>query len=304
MEDGMTIDLPRGLRARPATPEDTGAIFSIVAACELEDDGVVEADREDFAAFDRTGFVPSTDTLIVFDGEQPAAWAELYRRRAEADVRPSHRRRGIGRAIVDWIEARARAKGDPDVGQTKTDANTGARDLFLARGFEPAWTSWIIRIELDEPPSPPLVPPGITVRPYQPSDAREVHRVIDAAFSEWPGREPEPFEVWAPQVLTHPAFAPDLSPLAFDGDDLVGVVLSYDYADYGEGWIQQLATAATHRRRGIAQALLRSAFRRFYEAGRRSAGVSTDSRTGALGLYEKAGMRVQRRYTRYTKQLA
>jgi len=33
------------------------------------------------------------------------------------------------------------------------------------------------------------------------------------------------------------------------------------------------------------------------------AGVSTDSRTGALGLYERVGMRVVRRYTRYTKHL-
>jgi hypothetical protein len=32
------------------------------------------------------------------------------------------------------------------------------------------------------------------------------------------------------------------------------------------------------------------------------AGVSTDSRTGALGLYEKVGMRVVRQYTR-TKHL-
>ena len=33
------------------------------------------------------------------------------------------------------------------------------------------------------------------------------------------------------------------------------------------------------------------------------AGVSTDSRTGALGLYEKVGMRVVRQYTRYRKRL-
>jgi hypothetical protein len=51
-------------------------------------------------------------------------------------------------------------------------------------------------------------------------------------------------------------------------------------------------------------ALLRTAFGWFYEAGRRMAGVSTDSRTGALGLYEKVGMRVVRQYTRYTKPLS
>ena len=303
MEDHVSLVLPPGLSGRPLTREDSAAIFDIVAASELEDNGVVEADPEDFEAFDRLGFDPAIDAVVAFDGDQPVAWAELYRQRAEADVRPSHRGRGIGAALLDWIEARARTLGDAHVGQTKTDANTGARDLFLARGFEPSWTSWIIRIDLDQPRAPPRIPPGITIRPYRSTDDREVHRVIDAAFTEWPGREPEPFEVWAPQVLMHAAFAPDLSPLAFDGEDLVGAVLSYDYSDDGEGWVQQLATAATHRRRGIAQALLRTAFGWFHDQGCRTAGVSTDSRTGALGLYEKVGMRVVRQYTRYTKRL-
>ena len=147
----------------------------------------------------------------------------------------------------------------------------------------------MIRIGLDGPPPPPEAPPGVAIRAYRESDAQEVHRVIDAAFSEWEGRNPEPFEVWAPQVLAHPAFRPELSPLALDGDEIVGVVISCDYPELGEGWIQQLATRASHRRRGIAQAMLLTAFGWFYEAGRRVAGVSTDSRTGALGLYEKVG---------------
>jgi len=73
--------------------------------------------------------------------------------------------------------------------------------------------------------------------------------------------------------------------------------------ELSEGWITQLATKASHRRRGIGQALLRTSFGWFSERGRRVAGVSTDTRTGALGLYEKVGMRVQRQYTRYTKRL-
>jgi hypothetical protein len=101
----------------------------------------------------------------------------------------------------------------------------------------------------------------------------------------------------------HPKFAPEISPLAFDGDELVGVLLAFDFPDLSEGWIGQLATRASHRRRGIGQALLRTTFGWLFERGRRVAGVSTDTRTGALGLYEKVGMRVQRQYTRYTKRL-
>ena len=265
---------------------------------------MVEVDEEDFTVgFGRHGFDPTRDSLVVFERDEPVAWAEIYRGRGEGDVRPSHRARGIGAVLLAWIERRATELGSVEVGQSKTDANTTARELFLANGYEPSWISWVIRIGLDEPPPPPEVPPGIAIRAYAASDAREVHRVVDAAFTEWEGRDPEPYEVWAPQVLAQPAFRPELSPLALDGDEIVGVVISCDYPELGEGWIQQLATTATHRRQGIGRALLQTSFGWFYEAGRRVAGVSTDSRTGALGLYEKVGMHVERQYTRYRKQL-
>ncbi len=300
----MTIDLPAGLRARPANARDTGSVYELIAACELADEGVVEVDEDDITVgFGRHGFDPTLDSVLVFERDQLVAWAEIYRGRGEGDVRPSHRDRGIGSALLGWLERRARELASTEAGQTKTDANTDARELFLANGYEPRWTSWMLRMRMDERPAPPETPPGIAIRAYRASDAREVHRVMDAAFTEWEGRDPEPYEVWAPQVIAHPAFRPELSPLALDGDAIVGVVISCEYPELGEGWIQQLATRTTHRRRGIAQALLRTAFGDFYERGRGIVGVATDSRTGALDLYEKVGMRVERQYTRYAKRL-
>jgi GNAT superfamily N-acetyltransferase len=303
--DGPVIELPDGLTSRPATVTDVVAITELIAACEDHDDGAVEIDPEDVVmAFGRVGWDPATDSSLVFERDALVGWGDVYRGRAEGDVRPSHRGRGIGAAILAWTEARARALGLADVGQTKTAANVGATELFLSRGYRPTWESWILRIELDEPPPPPVVPDGIAIRPYDPArDEPAVHRLMDDAFTEWPGREPEPPDVWASQTIAHAAFAPSLSPLAFDGDQLVGVVLSYDFPDADEGWVGQLATTASHRRRGIAGALLRAAFTMYRERGRRRGGVSTDTRTGARGLYERQGMRVVRTYTRYTKDL-
>jgi mycothiol synthase len=304
VENGVNLDLPPGLTSRPATAADARAIFELIATCEAEADGVAEVDEHDVTVeLGRRGFDPGLDTQLVFEDGELVGWADLYRGRGNGDVRPTHRSRGIGTALLEWIERRARALGYAEVGQTKTDANVGARDLFLARGYEPSFVSWVIRIEFDEPPPAPESIPGIEIRPYQPSDARDVHRVVDTAFSEWPGRDPEPYDVWESDVLVHPKFAPEISPLAFDGDEVVGVILTADYPELGEGWIAQLATKASHRRRGIGQALLRTTFGWLFERGRRVAGVSTDSRTGALGLYERVGMRVQRQYTRYTKRL-
>lgn len=302
MEDGV-IELPEGLTRRPVTPDDIDVITALIAAVELNDDGVAEIDRDDLvSAFTRVGFDPRTDALLVFEGDAPVAWAEVYRGRAAADVLPSHRGQGIGSALLNWTEERARELGFPDVGETKTDADLAAKALFLSNGYEPTYTSWMIRMSLDGPRARPEPPHGVEIRSYEDRDARAAHRVIDAAFCEWPGRDPDPFESWS-NVLRHPAFTPELSPLAFEGDELVGVLLGYDYPEADEGWIQQLATEANHRRRGIATALLGTAFASFRHRGRSTAGVSTDSRTGALDLYERAGMRVERSYTRHTKRL-
>ena len=46
------------------------------------------------------------------------------------------------------------------------------------------------------------------------------------------------------------------------------------------------------RGRGLAQALMVDAFAVAREHGALVSGLSTDSRTGALGLYEKVGMKV------------
>jgi ribosomal protein S18 acetylase RimI-like enzyme len=58
----------------------------------------------------------------------------------------------------------------------------------------------------------------------------------------------------------------------------------------GGGYIARLATNKDQRGRGLAQSLLVDAFREAVAHGAERCELSTDSRTGALGLYEKVGM--------------
>lgn len=300
-------ELPKGFSARPATTEDVEAVTELIAACELADDGVPEVDRDDVASdFGRPALDLERDSLLVFDGDALVAWAGIHSpRRVEADVHPGHRRRGIGTALLTWTEARAREAGSAVVGQTKTDANAGAADLFRRHGYAPRHTSWMLEIALDEEPPEPGMPDGIRIRDYVPGqDDHEVYRLIDDAFNEWPDREPSPFENWAALSIGRDTFDPRLSPLAFDGDQIVGAVLSLDYGDDVEGYVHQVAVKRSHRNRGIARGLLRHAFREFHRKGRRTCSLSTDSRTGALDLYLRVGMHVRRSYTHYAKELS
>jgi ribosomal protein S18 acetylase RimI-like enzyme len=60
----------------------------------------------------------------------------------------------------------------------------------------------------------------------------------------------------------------------------------------GQGYISRLATRRDQRGRGLAQSLLVDAFAEARGRGATRFELSTDSRTGALGLYEKVGMEV------------
>ena len=90
--------------------------------------------------------------------------------------------------------------------------------------------------------------------------------------------------------------------LLFDGEDLIGVALCYDYADYG--WVRQLGVAPSRRRQGLGSALLQYAFRVFFERGHRKVALGVDSeRPTAQALYENVGMECVRRYDEYQKPL-
>ncbi|OLB77190.1 MAG: hypothetical protein AUI14_16805 [Actinobacteria bacterium 13_2_20CM_2_71_6] len=301
-----TVGLPPGLVTRPARADDAYPICGLIAACERDLDGKAEVDADDIVAdLARPALDLARDTVLVHDAAGDlVAWAQVFKgKRGEADVRPDHRGRGIGGWLLAWTEAQAREVGAERVGQTFTDNNRAAAELFQAHGYAPKDTAWILEIALSAEPAVPELP-GITIRTYQPGDDREVHRLIDDAFCEWPGRDPCPFEEWVPLSIGRETFAPALSPLALDGSRIVGAVLSLDFQDEHEGYLHQVATHRDYRNRGIARALLYHAFAGFYRLGRRSCVLSTNSYTGALSLYERVGMRIRRSYTHYAKALS
>jgi ribosomal protein S18 acetylase RimI-like enzyme len=276
--DASDLILPSGLAARPVTRDDADAVLALVRACEVHDSGAAELDREDLVAdWSRPAMDLATMTMAVFDAGTLVAEAEDVARTQGAYVR-----------------------------QIVNDRATAAAELLRSNGYEDSFVSWILAIELDGAMVPAPLPEGIAFRAYRPgTDEREVHRLIEDAFSEWEQREPTSFEDWAATTIGRESFQPWHMVLAADEstDELVGVAFLIDYPGMEEGWIQQLATKSTHRHRGIARALLHRAFDIHRERGKTVVELNTDSRTGALGLYEKVGMRVRSSYTNYVKQL-
>jgi mycothiol synthase len=296
-------DLPAGLAARPLTRADLPDVYALMAAHEERVLGERMIDLEDLEGdWQRPSFEPERDSVAVLDGEQMVAYGEVYRtRRAEVYVHPEAWGRGIGTALARWTCRLAREHGGTLVGQTVSDRDEGAVALFRRLGYEPLWTSWILALppEVAIPASP--LPAGYAIRELEPGrDEQAAYQVVEDAFNEWPDREPSGYDDWAAAVLGRPGFAPWHLLLVVHGDEVVGachLVMSGD-----TGWVNQIAVAREHRGRGLAQALLATAFAAARSHGAPRAELSTDSRTGALGLYEHLGMQVASSFTHWARR--
>jgi GNAT superfamily N-acetyltransferase len=298
------VDLPSGLYLRPATFDDARAVFDLVAAHELAVQGVADVALEDILSdWRRPSFDLETESIAVFDGERMVAEAEVFQgRRAEVMVHPEAWGRGIGAWLLGWTERRATRAGGTLIGQTVQDTLDPAIELFRRHGYEPLWTSWVLEIALREKPDDPGLPLGFAFRPYGAGDEdRTVYEVVERAFSEWPDRDPSSYEDWQAYTTQREDFDPELMWLIEHRGELVGVARGIDTG--ADGWVQALAVAREHRGAGLGRALLQRSFVEFHRRGRSAVGLSTDSRTGALGLYEHVGMHVVRSYTHYAKEL-
>lgn len=303
-----SIELPAGVTARPLTTDDAQAVVDLVGSCELADLGEVFVEIEDvWSDWERPGFDLAMDSLAVEEDGRLVAVAEVFKgRRAEVNVHPDHQGRGIGAALLHWTWEQGARHGSDRIGETVSDRNERAASLFRAHGYDVLYHSWVLELppESAVPDAPP--PSGVHVREFREGqDERVVFQVIEDAFNEWPDRSPSTYDDWVPGVIGRGGFAPwqllVATRAAAHGEEVVGachLVLSGD-----EGWVNQIAVHREHRGQGVARALLSRSFGVAREHGATRFGLATDSRTGALGLYERLGMQVRLSFSHWFRRM-
>jgi mycothiol synthase len=320
----MTASLPEDFVVRAPTMDDVEAVTAMLNECSMVDAGLKEEAVEDMRKLWQTpDFNLETDVRLVVDpGGQIAGYVEVWDL-AEPHVKsfvwgrvhPAFRGRGIGSHLIRLSEDRA--------GQTLTKAppearvavvndadarNKTAQALFERQGYVPIRHFWRMLIEMDDLPSAPDWPAGITVRTLvRGQDERAIHAAVEEAFRDHWGYLPKPFERWKHLLMRSEDFDPSLWFLAMDGDQIAGTCLCNPKAieDPELGWVNSLSVRRPWRRRGLGLALLRHAFGEFYRRGTCKVGLGVDasSLTGATRLYERAGMHVAREFVRYEKEL-
>ncbi|HJR79545.1 MAG TPA: GNAT family N-acetyltransferase [Anaerolineales bacterium] len=327
-QENLQEALPEGFSVRGARPEDVEPaleLFNAWSRSVIQEDEITDANaiRNEWKS---PGFDPGNDIRLVFapNGEL-AGYIEVWTTVKPpvhpwiwGRVHPNYEDMGIGTWMLNWAEQRAlRALENtpeglrfaPRVG-TYRKAEKPKR-LFAEMGYHLIRSSYNMLIEIDGPVPEPAFPEGITLRTYNAkTDAAAAYRAVEDSFRDHFGFVKQPFEE-ALKRFRHfwedEGSDPTLMFLAMDGDEIAGINLCRPHAfdDPEMGFVGTLGVRRPWRKRGLGLALLRHSFNEFYRRGKRKVGLGVDAQnlTGALRLYESAGMRIHRVFDLYEKEL-
>jgi mycothiol synthase len=285
------------VRTRPASRDDLRPVVEMFQAYDVRFRGGVDTDDSDFTDdWSADGFDWADSTLAVEDGDALVGYATVIEEYADA-MTVAGREELLPR-LLDWVEAHPQS-----LEHYVPDGDRDRHALMESRGWSPARRFWRMRVEHETAPPSPVWPDGVTVRSYdRPRDDEAVHGLITRSFREIGGQHERSLESWRGYLLDSEKFDAQLYRVAEKDGRVVGACLSQLMGtDYG--FVRQLAVDSGLRGQGLGLALLHDAFA-LHVARHMPAtvlGVDAGNQTGALGLYEKAGMRVVEQFTRWDR---
>lgn len=301
------------MRVRRPTEADFGAVLTLLREADEavlpESDWTAETLREYWDELD-----VSKDAWLVELDERLAGYADFEVREGgrlmgDGYVHPALRNRGVGSELLRLTEERAaeelgRIDGRAVLQNATLLGDECTPNLYARHGYDPVRTFWRMVVDLDEAPDAVAVA-GIEIRRMRAGEERVVHEAIEDSFADHWGHVRRTYEEFAKRTFDRAGHDPSLYWVALEGGEVVAAALT-DWKREGDwGWVNLLGVRPAWRRRGIAEALLGTAFAEFVRRGERRVGLGVDAEgeTGATRLYERVGMRVFSRVVVYEKVL-
>jgi ribosomal protein S18 acetylase RimI-like enzyme len=313
---------------------DYARIHTVVHACK-EADGVQRSDSVEQIANNYTHLHhcnPATDMLMADTVDGLAGYTRVWWA-VQGDgtwtgfsigyVRPECRRKGIGTALLRFGESRLRQIANqlmksgelPDQAKRVMDSflsesELDTRALLEKNGFKVIRHNFeMVRPDLENIPDLPLTP-GVEVRAYQPEHLRAIWEASNEAFQDHWGYIPDPWEDYV-RMQSDPTFDPSLWRVAWQGNQVAGMVLSYivkaENEEYGRlrGYTENICVRRQWRKQGLAKALIARSLQALKERGMKEAALGVDAQniSGATHLYELMGYRVTKQGGIYRKEL-
>ena len=283
------------------------ALFNEISRAQYGDDDITPTSVAEW--FDLPGLVAivhedASGRLTAYGDLQRSA-DDVY---AWLDLREHPEHPGTAAGVLDRMEHEAAARPGTTLRTFPNEHDHSLRELLAARGYAEVRGHFQMLIELDGAVPAPEWPAGLDVSAMRPGEEHAVHEAVMEAFEDHWGFVREPFERWRVHSLDRETFDPSLWWVARDGGELAGVCLCamHQSGDPTLGWVDVLAVRKPWRRGGLGSAFLREAFREFGRRGctRVGLGVDGENTTGAVRLYERAGMHVERRSATWEKRVS
>lgn len=298
--DDITVRKPR--------PEDAAAIADLLNRHAVANTGEPAVSTSIVAHW--LG-LPRIRFWIAERGDELAAYADIGERaertRYWVDLRSvdGEATGELIETIERWVLGRAAA--DARIFAIVDEPDGATRDAYEQAGYRPVRHAFEMEIDLADEPPEPSWPEGLVVRRFRPgADDARLHQAVEEAFADHWEYSPTEFGEWRQGHLKDPDFEPDLVFLAEDGGEIAGVALDY-VRQAGEpyGLVDILGVRRPWRGRGLGLALLHASFGAFRDRGLSRAKLEVDAEnvSGAVRLYERAGMHVVKRWVNYEKRL-
>ena len=280
-------------------------------------------------SWEEPGFDLADSSIGYFaEDSELAAYAVLYANRETPvhpwlnwGVHPDFRGQGLSAEVFAFVDEKAQMAMERCPPHARVSIRNGTIQGYTYReeamrraGYVPFRKAYDMRIDMTERPASAPMPQGIALRQYKhPRDLPVLVDVVRDSFSDHFGFIEQTFETDLEEFrhwfANDENFDPELVLLAADETtgQVVGSLLGLtnDHRYPGIGYIDIVGVRASHRRRGLAGALLTHSFGQFYDRGTKtvSLGVDGESLTNAVALYERVGMRIFKTYVEYEKVL-
>ncbi len=264
-------------------------------------------------------FLAEADGKLVAYGD--ATWNDenaggrVYR--ADIYVLPNYRETSLPASLFGRLTERLEqvAAAHADVEPKALHVSLGEKEDALRavverQGFKPTRTFYrMVRGDLEHIPDIPM-PSGLEVRPVRPEHNRAIYDAMKEAFRDHWGTRPasdDDYRMWTKD----PNANPDLWQVAWDKDEIAGMVLNFidedenQRYDRARGYTEDICVRRPWRRRGLARALIARSLRVISDAGMTQAalGVDSDNQTGALDLYLGLGYETRWKFFAFRKPL-
>jgi len=329
LHEEISVTLPEGFTVCGATLDDVETsieLYNLWSQRVIGEDEITDvlAIRTEWVS---PGFDPAEDIRLVFapDGtlvgyievwttQKPPIHPWIWSR-----VHPDYGGLGIGSWMLTWAEKHAMYALDKLPPDLRFAPRVGiysqakeSQELFSELGYRHIRSSYRMQINLKTHPPAPVWPEGLTIRAFNPeTETKAVYLANEDAFRDHFGFVEMPFEEGFQRfkhfMIDYEGFDPSLWYIAWDKDEVAGICLCRpnSFQDPELGYVNVLGVRRPWRKRGLGLAFLQHAFGEFYRRGKHKVGLGVDAEnlTGALRLYERAGMHVHMQFDLYEKEI-